>query len=78
MGLRKFIAEKKKQYEMYTSDKDHISSLRFDAQRKFNAGLISEMKYERLLNEATEKEARLKSVREHYWQVEQDRKENSK
>lgn len=78
MGLRKWLAQKEKQYNMYINDKDHISALIFDAKRKFDAGLISELKYERLIQEAKDKETKLKDLREHYWQVEDSRKENHK
>lgn len=51
---------------MFSSDKDHVSALLFDAKRKYEAGMIDDEQYEDLINHAKEKESKLSAKRKDF------------
>ena len=67
--MKKLMKKYRTMHAMYQEDKDHISALRFDLKRKLDNGYISREKYKAKTIKVNRKSAKLKEIRNEFWEV---------
>lgn len=67
--MKKYIGRLKKIFHKRKNDKDQIKAMKFDANRLYDSGRISKEEFDSKINYANKLDAKLKSMRDEYWDM---------